>query len=62
MFESKNGRSLNLSVLMGMLSGVDSDHDAGPRGNDNDIMFNRKNMMTKDVPLSFRFVNWSISS
>ena len=36
MFDSKKMRKfVDLSVLVGMLSAVPSDHETGPRGNDN---------------------------
>ena len=45
--------SLDLSVLLEILSGVNSDHGTGPRKNDSiNIMSNRKVMLTKDAPLS----------
>ena len=51
-------RSLDLSVLVGILSGVDSDHGTGPRREGKchlkvNIISNRKKvMLTKDVHLS----------
>ena len=46
-------RKFDLSVSVGILSGVDSDHGTGPRRNGSvNIRSNRKFMLTKDVPLS----------
>ena len=54
MCDSKPCGSLDLSVLVEILSGVDSDHGTGPSRNVNvNIMSNRnKVMLTTDVPLS----------
>ena len=62
MCDCKPCRSLDLSVLVEILSGVDSSHDTGPRRQCNlkvNIMFNRKKvMLTKDAPLSFHLADY----
>ena len=59
-------RSLDLSVLVEILSGVVSNHGTGPQRNCSvNIIANIKVMLTKDAPLSSHlaaFVNWAISS
>ena len=61
MCDCKPYGSLDLSVVVGILSGVDSDHGTGPRRNGSvkfsqlkvNIISNRmKVMLTKDAPLS----------
>ena len=54
MCDSKHCGSLDLSVLVEILSGVDSDHGTGPRRIASvNIMSNRnKVMLTTDAPLS----------
>ena len=68
MCDCKPCGSLDLSVLVSILSVVESDHGTGPRKKGQcqlmvNIMFNRKKvMLTKDAPLSSHLVNWTISS
>ena len=53
MFDCKPCGSLDLSVLVEILSVVDSDHGTGPRKYKVNIMPNiKKVMLTKDAPLS----------
>ena len=58
----KSCRSLDLSVLVGILSGVDSDHGTGPRRNGSvNIISNRKKvMLTKDVHLSSHLADYAL--
>ena len=56
-------RSLDFSVLVGILTGVDSDHNTGPRRNGSvdsrSALSNRKNvMLTKDVHLSSHLADY----
>ena len=66
----KSCRSLDLSVLVGILSGVDSDHGTGLRRNCsvevNIMSYRKKVMLTKDAPLRSHLADyvlyWTISS
>ena len=59
MCDCKTCRSLDLSVLVEILSGVDSDHGTGPRKNGSDIKSNiKKVMLTKDAPLSSQLADY----
>ena len=50
-------KSLNLSVLVGILSGVDSDHGTGPRRKGS-VNSRSKVMLTKDAPLSSHLADY----
>ena len=59
MCDCKPCRSLELSVWVGILSGVDSDHCTGPRRNSSVNSSNRnKVMLTKDAPLSCHLADY----
>ena len=52
-------RIFGLSVLVKILSVVDSDHGTGPRKYKVNIMYNiKKVMLTKDAPLSSHLANY----
>ena len=51
--------SLDLSVLLEILSVVDSDHGTGPRRYEVNIMSNKKKvMLAKDAPLSSHLADY----
>ena len=62
MCDCKPCRSLDLSVLVEILSGVEGDHGTGPRRNGSvkvNIMSNRKKvMLTEDAPLSSHLADY----
>ena len=73
MCDCKPCGSFDFSVLVEILSGVDSDHGTVPRRNGSVnsssalCPIEKKVMLTKDAPLSshlavYVFVNWTISS
>ena len=59
MCDFKPCRSLDLSVWVDILSGVDNNHGAGPCQLNVNIMSNRKKvMLTKDAPLSSHLADY----